>query len=585
MRFLILGSVFCFACIGISSAWLLDNYNNNELDLDMLYFGGAIIPGNPKFKVSQHPDGYSIQVGVDRYFMRMRFSNIDNSIDFSILDYKGSLTYRVQNWTPNGPDLEGKLEFVGGISGRSGLPIDAVIKLKYKRIQSGQYASPLDPYDVELSFDNTYLNSGRYGRSGEIHIGGEYIKEPKYLNMAIKIMITPKNLAESTLSFNLGTEGKLITGINNEQEDEDDYDSYGGYRSSYRAPVRNSYYGRDYYTRSEGTFNMTASLMVIKVVEPTRGGGPNAPLPSVTMALDLETNRFIIDTEFEPSNGTGLDDSYSKQKHSWKKSILLEGMINPTGKGARLGVIKATDGNTGKSMGRIQARRKDDENLRFEVFSKGNEIGALNYHENPNGYTNITIEADKCGRSGSKYGPLKVYERTVGDTKMEQRWYRDLFQIERCTYDSEWLKGFTEGTEGLVYEEKLSVTNSIKYMYNLLLSDGREFKNVYLNLDNIYNNTKFQIGVMNKYKHYQSNELSIRNSDRLDFDITPNPRDRGERRLKFSHNQRPLFEGWFKGLEKLHRYATEIIPPRIDQAFLTMKDYHMNLGKVLKQYV
>ena len=81
------------------------------------------------------------------------------------------------------------------------------------------------------------------------------------------------------------------------------------------------------------------------------------------MALDLETNRVIIDTEFEPNNGSlgmGLDDSYSKQKHSWKKSILLEGMINPTGKGARLGVIKATDANTGKSMGRIQARRKDD---------------------------------------------------------------------------------------------------------------------------------------------------------------------------------------------------------------------------------
>ena len=80
----------------------------------------------------------------------------------------------------DGPDLEGKLEFVGGKSGRKsyhiGLPIDAVIKLKYKRIQSGQYASPLDPYDIELSFDNTYLNSGRYGRSGEIHIGGEYIK-------------------------------------------------------------------------------------------------------------------------------------------------------------------------------------------------------------------------------------------------------------------------------------------------------------------------------------------------------------------------------------------------------------------------
>ena len=89
--------------------------------------------------------------------------------------------------------------------------------------------------------------------------------------MAIKIVITPKNLAESTLSFNLGTKGKLITGINNEQEDEHGYneDSYG-----YRSIQRSSYYNRDYYTRSEGTFNMTASVMVIKVVKPTRGGGP-----------------------------------------------------------------------------------------------------------------------------------------------------------------------------------------------------------------------------------------------------------------------------------------------------------------------
>ena len=58
MRFLILGSVFCFACIGISSAWLLDNYNNNELDLDMLYFGGAIIPGKVNITVMDQTIGY-----------------------------------------------------------------------------------------------------------------------------------------------------------------------------------------------------------------------------------------------------------------------------------------------------------------------------------------------------------------------------------------------------------------------------------------------------------------------------------------------------------------------------------------------
>ena len=210
----------------------------------------------------------------------------------------------------------------------------------------------------------------------------------------------------------------------------------------------------------------------------------------------------------------------------------------------------------------------------------------MNYHENPNGYTNITLEAHKCGRAGQPFGPLKLYERSVGDTKMEQRFFRDMFEIGRCQWGSpESIKRFTEGTEGLMYEEKLSVTNSNKYNYNLLLSDGREFQNMYLNLDNMYNNTKFQIGQMKKYKYYGSNELNMVHSNRLDFDITPNPRDRGESRLKFGYNQRPIFEGWFKGLDSLKRYATEIIPPKIDRAFVNIKNYHMNIGRALRQYV
>ena len=43
MRSFILGSVLFLVVINTSSAWLFDN--SNELDLDMLYFGGAIIPG------------------------------------------------------------------------------------------------------------------------------------------------------------------------------------------------------------------------------------------------------------------------------------------------------------------------------------------------------------------------------------------------------------------------------------------------------------------------------------------------------------------------------------------------------------
>merc|ERR1711944_359014 len=161
---------------------------------------------------------------------------------------------------------------------------------------------------------------------------------------------------------------------------------------------------------------MTASLMVIKVVEPT--GGPNAPLPSITMAVDLETNRNI------EQESESMDMNGKQNNRSWKKSILLEGMINPTGKGARLGVLKMTDADTSKSIGRIQARRKDAENLRVEVFAAGSEIGALNYHESANGYTNVTLEAKQCGGSGSSKGPLKLYERLIGDPKMEQRFYR-----------------------------------------------------------------------------------------------------------------------------------------------------------------
>ena len=73
------------------------------------------------------------------------------------------------------------------------------------------------------------------------------------------------------------------------------------------------------------------------------------------MALDLETNRNIIDSE--SPNGVEMEEI--EIVPNWKKSILLEGMINPTGKGARLGVFKVTDAITGKSMGRLQARRKD----------------------------------------------------------------------------------------------------------------------------------------------------------------------------------------------------------------------------------
>ena len=64
----------------------------------------------------------------------------------------------------------------------------------------------------------------------------------------------------------------------------------------------------------------------------------------MTIALDLEKGRNIPN-HIDPN--------------PFKKSILLDVMINLTGKGARLGVIKISDAGTGNSIGRIQARRSD----------------------------------------------------------------------------------------------------------------------------------------------------------------------------------------------------------------------------------
>ena len=71
--------------------------------------------------------------------------------------------------------------------------------------------------------------------------------------------------------------------------------------------------------------------------------------PRITAALDMEE-----DIKFDEGGQVPRDQGL------FKKSILLEGMINLTGKGARLAVIKATDATTGNSLGRIQARRSDE---------------------------------------------------------------------------------------------------------------------------------------------------------------------------------------------------------------------------------
>lgn len=547
MRKLFCGAVLLFSVLLVNTA--LGYYGDygsyvSDFDNDLIWVGGEIIPGSPKFKVSQHPDGYSLQIGMGGMYIRARFSFADNSVDFAFSDYKGTAKYRANL---DDPSLEGEIELVGGNRGPH-TPIDATVKLKFKQIKAGQYRSPLDPYEMELSFTN--VRSGGRHRSRIVEIGDEHIKNMKVLDMVIKATINPRNWAESTVNFNLGAEGELITAFNDQQ-----YDRYG-YRS----------YG-DPYDYAEGTYNISASLMIINVVEPSS----SERQPKITMALDLETNRNV------PNGNNGSDVNYPNQR-SWKKSILFDGTINLTGKGARLGVMKVTDAITGNSIGRVQARRSDSDNLRLEFFESGRQEVAINYLESSNGATNITLEKTRCGSVRS----FRIYERIIGDSSLEQRFYKDIFYIgEPCSY----MQRELQGDRGMIWEEKMSATID-QYMYNVLVSGGYEFNNLYVNLDNRGQNTKFQFGTMNKYlDRYQGDSLILRNSDRVEVEIKPSTDEVGEFDMKISCNNDRLFDGWFIGTKAIRRYAREKYPAALQQSFDRYQSMHNQTISVLTEYV
>merc|ERR1719436_2342001 len=67
-------------------------------------------------------------------------------------------------------------------------------------------------------------------------------------------------------------------------------------------------------------------------------------------------------------------------------------MINLTGQGTRLAVVKLTDAENKKSIGRMQVRRPDDENYKLEMFMNGEQFAAVNMFQNIDGVTNITVE-------------------------------------------------------------------------------------------------------------------------------------------------------------------------------------------------
>ena len=81
--------------------------------------------------------------------------------------------------------------------------------------------------------------------------------------------------------------------------------------------------------------------------------------------LDIaEIKRFDGTTILEPS--FDAEETYRGNADSFKRRLTLDGMINLTGEGSRLAVIKVEDAESNRPIGRVQARLKDE--VRSEVF-------------------------------------------------------------------------------------------------------------------------------------------------------------------------------------------------------------------------
>ena len=72
----------------------------------------------------------------------------------------------------------------------------------------------------------------------------------------------------------------------------------------------------------------------------------------MTAALDLEE-----DIEFDNDKNV---ENLPRSEKLLKKSLLIDCMINLTGKGSRLAVMKVTDAENEKTIGRLQVRKENE---------------------------------------------------------------------------------------------------------------------------------------------------------------------------------------------------------------------------------
>merc|ERR1740124_781590 len=472
--------------------------------------------------------------------------------------------------------------------------MDAKIRVKYSKPKTGQYRSGDDPMNIELHFVNKF----KRGERNYINMPSMRMRGAQDLDAIIKMTIDPRNWAESTLNFEMNAKGDIYRYMS-----ENDYDE----------------------NWFPGSYNLSASLAVINLVEMS----PTQRQPKMTAALDLEEDITFDEQEQD------VEKEVPRNQKLLKKSMLIDGMINLTGKGSRMGVIKLTDADSNKSIGRIQARHPDNENYRLEIFANGEQFAAVNYFQNIAGVTNITVEDNpypdhECpeatfddyevsnttslnytdvdeeflnitdvSESFSNYTNVnvtnyheeeapkdlwesckivnRVLESISGEGVYESRMYNDVFLIDYPLS----IRMDEKITVGLIFEEKMAQKNDT---YEGHIMFGSYQKNtLHCKLDNDGTDTNVEIGASNKYLNWRTGEYRVQTDDKINIDIT-HGNEEDDFNMKLSYNNERIFDGWFYLTALIHRYARQNVPAMIDRQLESFKDTHSETTQYVSNF-
>jgi len=615
LRTFILSSVFV-AAIFAASHFDNDEFGgDSDFDSDWFWIGSNLRSmGRPKLKITEHPDGYSMQIGYTGHYMRFRYTYSDHSLDFNIMDYKGSVQFkgeggpgtfdiertcrelgewcndpagvsgrldcshcdsydRLNNKCPeciiDEPEFELKLNIAGGKEQRYGPDLDATMKVKHEEGLGGAQ-------HIEISIVNLFSRKGN-----RLYMPGARMKDAEHLEAVIKIKVNPYDFVDSSMSFNMNAKGDIYQYISG-----NDYDS----------------------NWFPGNYNMTASVQVISLDK----SNPRQRQPKMTAALDLEEE--VTFDMFNDSNATNLP----RSEKLLKKSLVIDGMINLTGKGSRLAVMKVTDAENDKALGRIQARREDEETMKLEFFMHGEQVAALNYFQNEAGMTNITMEDmqdPECMNDydfetpsfnstsfnttslnetieneieGSTWDNCKTTNRFLesfsGDGVYESRIYKDIFLIGTPPGHR---KQSTKGERSLIFEEKMMKKDDV-YEGTVMFEDvgsAYERNSIHCKLNNSGDEAHIEMEMKNEYLDWQDDKYHIGNHEKLTMDITPSEKEEDDFNMKLSYNDDRIFDGWFYLTRLIQRYAKQQVPAMIERTLAGFQESHAETTQYLSEFI